>query len=266
MRNPTMQANKTHARTLLLLALLPLAATANTDRGTQIAESVDQHDRGWGSEVVEGTLTINAADGSTATRRFKMATLEKVDGGDKRAVVFSAPADLAGFVSLNHSQLTGDDRQWIYLPELNRSRRLSSRDKTGAFAGSEFSYEDVLRWELPKYSYGYKGQAPCGAKAPCEVIVDTPRFANSGYSRIEEYIDMDILQPRKLVYFDHAGRPFKELELSDYRQYGGYWRPQRSRMTNKVTGAVSTIEWQPYHLQAGLTEAQFSPERITEWK
>jgi hypothetical protein len=253
-------------RAILLLALLPLAATAYANRGEEIARQVDQSDQGWADEVVEGTLTINTASGSTATRRFKMATLEKIGAGDKRVVVFSAPADIAGFVSLNHSQLTGNDRQWIFLPELGRSQRLASRDKTGAFAGSEFSYEDVLRWELEKYSYEYQGQAPCGAKTPCEVVINTPLYPNSGYSRIEEHVDMDILQPRKLRYYDRAGRLLKELELSDYRQYGRYWRPQRSRMTNKLTGAVSSIEWQPYQFRAGLRDAQFDAERITEWR
>lgn len=261
-----MTTAKAPLRTLLLLATLPLAGAVYGDRGTEIANMVDRNDQGWGDEVVEGTLVMETAGGSTATRRFRMATLEEIRAGDKRAVVFSSPADIAGFVSLNHSMLTDDDRQWIFLPELGRSRRLSSRDKTGAFAGSEFSYEDVLRWELEKYSYQYKGTAPCGAKAPCEVVINIPLYKNSGYSKIEEYIDMEILQPRKIVYFDRAGRPFKELELMDYRQYGSYWRPQRSRMTNTITGAASTIDWQPYRFNTGLKESQFGPERITEWK
>lgn len=98
------------------------------------------------------------------------------------------------------------------------------------------------------------------------MVVYTPRYGNSGYSRIEEYIDMDILKPRKAVYYDRAGRAFKELEVTDYRQYGRYWRPHRMRMTNKVTGAVSSIEWRPYRFKTGLRDANFRPERIAEWK
>lgn len=249
----------------VLLAAAPAFASQGDDRGRKIAKRVSDSDSGYGDEVVSGVLTIRASDGTTAERRFTMSTLERNPGGDMRVVVFEAPRDLAGFVSLTHSGIIEPDQQWIFLPQLNRTRRLSARDRTGAFAGSEFSYEDIGRWELEKYDYTYVREAPCGAVKPCEVIINLPLYEYSGYSKLVELVDMDILQPRKIVYHDRAGNAFKQLEFQEYEQFGPYWRPRRMVMTNTVTGAVSKIDWSPYRFRTGLSEADFRVERIEAW-
>lgn len=241
-----------------------LPAQASIERANEIARSVEASDRGYQDETVTGELNIRSADGTEVNRTFTMTTLEVAPGGDKRVVVFEKPRDLAGFVSLNHSEILEPDKQWIYLPALKRSRRLSARDKTGAFAGSEFSYEDIVRWELEKYEYRYVGQENC-AQTRCEVIEDIPLYPYSGYSKLVESIDMDILQPRKIVYYDLQGRAFKELELFEYKKIGKYWRPMRSRMTNLITQAVSEIQWQNYEFQQGLNDRDFRAERIAKW-
>ena len=119
------------------------ADDANDPRAWAIAHSVDQTYFGYGDETVEGELIIQSADGSVSERKFVMTTLEVKDGGDLRSVMFLSPQSLKGFVSLNHSRITKPDQQWIYLPKLDRVRRIAGRDKTGSFAGSEFSYEDL---------------------------------------------------------------------------------------------------------------------------
>lgn len=241
------------------------ALARGDERGRAIAAQVDASDADYVDEVVSGTLKIRASDGTTARRLFTMSTLEQRPGGDLRAVVFHEPRDLAGFVSLNHSEILKPDRQWIYLPRLNRTRRLSARDKTGSFAGSEFAYEDIVRWELERYDYRYVGAEPCEGASRCEVIENLPRYEFSGYSKLVETVNMDILQPIRIEYHDPAGRHFKTLEFFDYEQFQGYWRARRTVMTNEITGAVSEVAWSPYRYGTGLTAADFRVERIEAW-
>lgn len=251
------------------MATAAITATTATPqqikRGIEIARAVEKSDLNYADEVVRADLTIIGADGTNAFRQFTMNTLEVISGGDKRAVVFSQPKDLAGFVALNHSEITEADKQWIYLPKLRRHRRLSSRDKTGSFAGSEFSYEDIIRWEYEKYSYSYIGKGKCSENNICEIIEDIPLYEYSAYSKMHESIDMKILQPRKIVYFDRNGNAFKELEFFDYKKVDNYWRPGRIQMTNTVTGAVSTIQWSNYQFKTGLKDKDFRVEKIKKW-
>ena len=48
---------------------------------------------------------------------------------------------------------TGPDDQWLYLPALKRVKRISSDNRSGAFVGSEFAYEDLSSQEIEKYTY-----------------------------------------------------------------------------------------------------------------
>lgn len=244
-----------------LLFIAPHAHTAEAGaggeasrRGHEIASTVDQRDSGFADYVVEGRMTIRREGSTPAMREFTMSTLEVRDDGDKRLVVFSEPRDLAGFVSLTYSHAGAPDDQWIYLPSIKRTKRLAARDKTGSFAGSEFSYEDIATWELSNYTYEFIRDEPCGTPATtCHTIANIPRYPYSGYARLVETIDPRIWQPVRIVYFDSENRELKRLEFYDYKQYlEKHWRPGRMVMTNARDKSVSEIVWSEYKFQTGL--------------
>jgi len=226
----------------------------NKIRGREIAGTVDKHDAGFTDYVVLGNMTVRREGTSPATRKFEMSTLEVREDGDKRLVVFSEPLDLAGFVSLTYTHAGAPDDQWIYLPAAKRTKRLAARDKTGSFAGSEFSYEDIATWEFSNYDYEFIRDEPCGEPATtCHTIANLPRYTYSGYSKLVETIDPRIWQPVRIIYFDREGRELKRLEFHEYKQFlGQYWRPMRIVMTNVRDNSISEIQWSDYRFRSGL--------------
>ena len=243
----------------------PAIATTPMDRGLEIALETDRRDADFGDYVVEGLMTVESASGHKGIRQFSMHTLEMKDDGDKRLVRFAEPRDLFGMISLTFSHGLEPDDQWIYLPALRRTKRLAARDKTGSFAGSDFSFEDISTWEVKKYSYQYLRDEELDGIATF-VVENTPAYPYSGYSRITEWVDQDIYHPRRLLYYDVAGRPMKELRFYDYKQFKGrYWRPMKVVMTNLQTQSVSTIEWSDYQFQSGLEENDLKPAAIKRW-
>lgn len=233
-------------------------------RGKEIANSVDQRDAGFSDYVVVGKMTVKREGSPAAMREFEMSTLEVRDDGDKRLVVFSEPRDLAGFVSLTFTHPGAPDDQWIYLPAIKRTKRLAARDKTGSFAGSEFSYEDIATWELANYDYEFIRDEPCGEPATtCHTIADLPRYTYSGYSKLVETIDPRIWQPVRIVYFDREGHELKRLEFYDYKQFQNqYWRPTRIVMTNVRDNSVSEIQWSDYRFKTGLKAADLVDSKM----
>jgi hypothetical protein len=254
----------------LIVANFAVANTPAVDvdeRGREIAHSVDRNDAGFEDYVVVGKMTVNRPGGVSATRVFEMNTLELRDDGDKRLVVFSQPRDLAGFVSLTYTHPNAPDDQWIYLPATNRSKRLASRDKTGPFAGSEFSYEDIATWELSNYDYKFIQDEPCGEPATtCHTIANIPKYEHSGYQKLVETIDPRIWQPVRIVYFDRQGRELKKLEFFDYTEYESkHWRPGRILMTNLRDGSHSEIVWEDYRFKTALSESDLTDARLEYW-
>ncbi|ARU86485.1 outer membrane lipoprotein-sorting protein [Pseudomonas sp. M30-35] len=237
------------------------------ERGTEIANKIHDNDSGFVDYKAAGYMTTKRAGGAAAERSFQMYTLESADAGDKRLVVFQTPRDLAGFVSLTYNNPDAPDDQWIFLPALNRVKRLASRDKTGSFGGSEFSYEDIATWELNSYTYKFLQDEPCGEpKTTCHTIANIPKYQYSGYSKLVETIDPRIWKPQNVVYFDKAGRELKRLDFYDYQQYQGkYWRPGRIVMTNLRDNSVSEIKWVDYTFKTGLKESDMSERRMAFW-
>ena len=194
---------------------LPAAAETAEEKGLNIALETDRRDLGFGDYVVDGEMTLISANGDKATRVLEMKTLEQTDSGDKRLVLFYRPQDVKGTVSLTYSHGLEPDDQWIFLPALGRTKRLAARDKTGAFMGSEFAFEDIGSWEVEKYKYRWLRDDTLD-NVDCFVVENTPAYEYSGYSRQEEWVRKDIYQPQKIMYYDLNGRLMKELNFHEY--------------------------------------------------
>src|SRR4030095_1800308 len=83
---------------------------------------------------------------------------------------------------LTFTHKRGDDDQWLYLPAVKRVKRISSKNKSGSFMGSEFAYEDRASAELEKWSYKLLAETALQGR-PCWQLERVPVDRNSGYSR-----------------------------------------------------------------------------------
>lgn len=140
---------------LALGLLLPAASTAETPeaKGLAIAKEMDLRDIGFQDSRVELTMTLTNRHGETSSRKLRLATLEVPDAAtdDKSLTVFDHPRDIAGTAFLSFTKILEPDDQWLYLPAVQRVKRISSANKSGPFVGSEFAYEALVSFEVGKY-------------------------------------------------------------------------------------------------------------------
>lgn len=241
-----------------------VAAETPQEKGFRIAQMAEAMDHGFSDYLVDGNMTLESRSGSKADRRFEMSTLEVAGDGDKRLLVISHPRDVKGTVSLTYSHGLEPDDQWLYLPALRRTKRLSARDKTGSFIGSEFAFEDLGSYELEKYSYKWLRDEQIDGHE-CYVREDIPQYPYSGYARLITWIDKKIYRARKIAYYDLKDRPLKDLRFYDFQQYAGkHWRPDKVVMTNSQNGNVSSIDWHNYKFGTGLSDRNFVSTRLQQ--
>jgi len=246
-------------------ALFSVAATGQatdtaTERGLAIAREADRRDRGFGDQVAELTMTLTNRNGGISRRKLRISTLEvdRKGFGDKTLVVFDTPRDVKGVALLSYARVLEPDDQWLYLPALKRIKRISSVNKSGAFVGSEFSYEDMAPPEVDKYTYRFLRDAPCGADT-CFVLEQTPRYKYSGYSHLIAWLDHRHYRIRRIDYFDRRRAPLKTLTTGGWRQYlGKYWRAHDLLMENHRTGKTTRLQWSEFRFKTGLGETNFS--------
>ena len=248
---------------LAVIAALFLAggAYAQTpeEKGFEIAARSDRSDRGFGDSFVEIKMILRNAKGQESIREMTQNVLEVPDEdvGDKSLVVFDSPADIYGTALLSHTKILDPDDQWLYLPALKRVKRISSKNKSGPFVGSEFAFEDFTALELNKYDYKYIGLEACG-ELTCDVVERTPRYEFSGYTKQIAWIDQSIYQTRKVDFYDRKGDLLKTLIFEDYREYeGGIWRSHLLRMVNHQTGKSTDMVFSEFEFATGASDKDF---------
>tara|TARA_R110002167_G_scaffold30636_3_gene101225 strand:+ start:10818 stop:11624 length:807 start_codon:yes stop_codon:yes gene_type:complete len=255
-----------------LLFCLPLgnsfAATATdpSARGLEIVTEADRRNLGWGDVESQMKMELRNAHGDTSERLLRSKTLEVDGDGDKGLSIFDQPRDVQGTAFLTFSHALEPDDQWIYLPALKRVKRISSRNKSGPFMGSEFAYEDMASFEVAKYNYRYLRDEVLDG-LDCFVVESYPNDENSGYTRLVSWFDKQDYQVRKIDYFDRKDAPLKTLVFSDYNLYQDkYWRPHQLHMVNLQTGKSTLLSISEIRFKTGLTDADFNKNSLARAK
>jgi len=252
----------------LLLLLLPLVLCAQTpeERGLEIALEADKRDAGFGDLSSNMVMTLKNANGDTSIRKMRSKALEVVGDGDKSLTIFDKPADVKGTAFLSFTHILEADDQWLYLPALKRVKRISSKNKSGPFMGSEFAFEDLSSVEVAKYAYRYlKDEVLDGED--CFVIETTPKYQYSGYKRSVVWMSKEKYQPLKVEFYDRKKSLLKTLMVSGYKQYlGKYWRPDVLTMVNHQTKKETVLTFSDYAFQTGLTDRDFNKASLKRIK
>ena len=131
---------------IALIALLPctsLLAQTPEERGLAIAQEGDLRDQGYIDSTANMKMRLRNRAGKESIRNVRIKNLEVQGDGDKSLSIFDEPADVKGTTSLTWSHSNKPDEQWLYLPALKRVKRISSKNKSGPFMGSEFAFEAV---------------------------------------------------------------------------------------------------------------------------
>ena len=239
-------------------------ANAETDeeKGLRIAMEADAFDTGFNDFTADMLMTLKNKKGKESVRKIKSKTLEVSGDGDKSLSLFLEPGDVKGTASLTYSHGLEPDDQWLYLPALKRVKRISSKNKSGPFMGSEFAFEDLGSQEVEKYTYKYLRDEACG-EYQCYVIERTPAYKYSGYTRQLGWIDKQAYRPIKIEYYDRKNSLLKTLNSKGFQQYAGkHWRADEMLMENHQTGKSTTLTWTNYAFKTGLTENDFDKNTL----
>ena len=249
----------------LILLLPPFAATAQSpeEKGLAIAQEADKRDSGFGDYTADMQMILMNKQGQKSERQIRIRTLEVEDDGDKSLTIFDTPKDVKGTAFLSFTHKVGDDDQWLYLPALRRVKRISSRNKSGSFMGSEFSYEDIASEELEKYTYKWIRDEKYEGKE-CFVLEKYPvDKKNSGYTKQVIWLDKKEYRVWKVEYFDRKNSHLKTLITTGYRKYlDQYWRPDEMFMMNHQTGKSTKLIMSNYKFRTGLTDSDFNKNSL----
>jgi outer membrane lipoprotein-sorting protein len=249
---------------LIPLILLPLSSSAETaeEKGLAIAVEADRRDTGFGDQIADLVMSLRNKQGQETSRYIRNWSKEVKGDGDKSLSFFDQPADVKGTAMLTYTHKVDNDDQWLFLPALKRVKRIASANKSGAFMGSEFAYEDIASQEVEKYTYKYLRDEVYDGQ-DCFVIERYPVSEYSGYTRQVAWIDKKEYRLLKIDFYDRKNSLFKTLTYSNYNQHlNKYWRAHEMLMVNHQTGKSTTLKWSKYRFRTGLTNRDFDKNSL----
>ena len=220
---------------LLCIALL-LALPAGADDGLALAQKV--YDRPNGRDLTTlGRMVLTEKGHSPRIRELVSYRLDKTAGETANLIRFLDPEDIAGTGLLSIDKADGSTDQWLYLPALDRVRRISSNRKGGRFVGSDLFFEDLEERKPSEDSHRLLGRQTENGIL-CEVLESVPLDAtNSVYSRRISWIDPTTFIAQRVDYFEKdPDTPSKRWLLRSKKRNQGYWTLTDSRMIDLASG------------------------------
>jgi len=237
------------------------ASGAAAGDGEAVMRSLDDAMATDGERI---TVQLSRTTGSGVPReaRFVMSTLAPVGGAARSKIVFTEPAGVAGTAVLTVEE-GGTRSQWVYVPEVGMVRKLAAPDRTEAFAGTDFTLEDLkLRSDFANRSYRVlKTESYEGAE--CTVVEDTvaneKEQKHSGYGKVLLWVEQGRWLVWKVEFYDKQGRLEKVLTAHDLQQYGDRWRFNTAKMTHLLDGSTTTFAGSERETGVALSKADFAP-------
>lgn len=212
---------------------------------------------GYGNFSVDLRMVLTSASGKRIERELHIDQLEVSQALTKTLISFAAPKAIRGTGLLTFSDALAEDKQWIYLPALKRVKRISSRDRSGSFVQSTFSYEDLTDFNVQEFDYRWEGTTQCG-ELLCDVLSRFPRDAYSGYAFQRLWVDQNIHQIRAMELFDKQGELEKRMHARTFREYplpsGSVYFPSTVIMDNIQTGRSTTLHWGEHRFAQDMVE------------
>ena len=219
--------NRLHAALLCAAAALwlhPAPASALTAR--QIMDRVDARDDGDSRTATLEMILIDRR-GNERIRRLRTLAMDK--GRDTLSILFFlAPAEVrrAGFLTHDYYGGERDDDQWLYLPELHKTKRIASSDKSSAFMGTDFSYADLTRRVLDEWRFRLLKEAELRANKVwlIEALPASPAIRDRyGYTKSVLFVRQDIFMVVRAVNWVRKGRRLKYFDIKKLERIDGIW-------------------------------------------
>lgn len=254
--------------TLVAFALLPTSATGALPDGRWVMEQVDTRDDG-DNQTSENTMILIDKKGNE--RKRELQVFSKDQGRDtKRLQFFLSPADVKGTGFLTYDYYSGekDDDQWLYLPDLRKTKRIATSDKSSSFMGSDFSYADMTRRVLDEWRYRLLKEDVLNDQKVwlVEAVPISKKVEDRyGYKKSIVFVRQDIFMVVRAVHVLKEGRKVKYMEVKKVEEVEGIWVATETWMKttrNKRTLHRTILRWNNVKFNQDLDDSIFSVRQL----
>ncbi|HJN48856.1 MAG: outer membrane lipoprotein-sorting protein [Pseudomonadales bacterium] len=226
---------KLYTWTLTLLLVVANGHAKENLFALEIMQAVKNRDEG---DQVTQIMEMILIDRRGNQRKRTLSTIRKDVGEDTYSILFfTEPADVrdTAFLTWDYDAYDRDDDQWLYLPALRKTKRIASRDKSGSFMGSDFSYADMTARPLERYQFNIMKETLVNERSvwQIETLPNEEEVARTGYRRSILFVRQDNFVVVRAVHWQAKGGITKYLDVKELQQLDGIWVTTQVQMTSR---------------------------------
>jgi outer membrane lipoprotein-sorting protein len=240
---------------LLLLPIVLVLPTAGEEMlsADAILDRVNAVVTAPGDQTLYLRLVLLDADGKEEDQRG-LVVWQK--GKDYRMGKFLEPASQRGigFLSLPN------DLFYVYMPAYKKTQRIASRQKSGRFAGTDFSYQD-----LGVQYYTDEWSARILETEPQHYLLELTAVEgnSSGYARLCLRVDRRRFYPTEVEFYDEKGVLVKVLTSRQIEELDGYLVAREMEMVDRKRNHRTIMVLEKVEFDTGLEDSFFSERYLS---
>ena len=227
-----------------------------------VKKSEDLLDQAKDSKADMTMILVN--DKGQKRERTLSAFVKKYGEDSSRSILFfNSPADVKGTSFLVWTENKAD-KQWLYLPALQRVRQISASGKGESFMGTELTFFDMGSHDIDEYTFTTTGEEQADGE-DCYVIEALPKRVEF-YSKIILWIRKGNFIPAKADFYDPKGRYEKQGTFTQVKNIQDINTPTRIEMHNVQNKRTTIIELSNIEYDTGLKDDMFTERYMKRGK
>jgi outer membrane lipoprotein-sorting protein len=241
-----------------LLCLIPPPAYSESIDGTTLAQRVFDRDVGKDSHTKVQMLLIDK-QGKKIFRTLEIFTKDYGNSSKKSYTRFTSPASIEGTAFLTWENKDAEDDQFLYLPDLQRVRRIVSSQKSSRFVNTDYTYEDFQSREVDKDNHRILREETY-LNYDCWVLESIPKDIDEDtqYGKRTSWIIKQVYLPIKAEYFDKNGNLVKIFSTQKIKQIDGIWSILESEMKDLERDHRTLMRTDEIQYNTGIPDRVFT--------
>lgn len=258
-------------KTILLAAVISLMTlSSHADQKAPLigssAESIVAHcDNKYPGENQKTQLSVTLKNrlGSEQKAVYQRFWQKTKDEQEQMTLFTIKPLDAknTAFMQYTYPASRGKDtEQWIYLPNLRKLKRITIRDLSDSFLGSDLTHDDI-RLRLPEDDTHKLLRIKDGEQTKHFLIESVPKEKESMYSKKVAHYVLEKASGEclklNIAYYDKKGNPLKKQKIT-WQKVKNAWLWERVEVVNSQTFSSSLFEVKSPEVNEGVDDNWFT--------
>lgn len=208
------------------------------------------------------TMTMTFDDQGKKTTFGLVQARKRLADGDRSLTVLLEPDDARGIAYLMSSAGSGEPTEWLYVPYVQRTRKLVPAENYQSFMDTDFTYGDLGLLPTDTKNTLLGTEQMDGKKTYKVESIPGSTVKQWYYSRTVTWIDAETLLPVRREFYSPAGDLFKTETIGSVTRVDGIPTPLSTTITNVGTNTSTTLVVNSVTYDANVPDTLFAPEGL----